>query len=152
VYAVHTTMRLHRWTVLDSIIDTVHDSVLGRDSCAALHVAAMQLCYSACAAKDCFALINVCGIGHACCCAQAEGPEGSEGGETGDEKLKYEQPGTLVTLPNGIKYREILEGGGKAAQIGDKCSSRCASAHVHGGLTRASPEQMCCRALACSCV
>ena len=45
----------------------------------------------------------------------------------GDDKLKYEQPGTLVTLPSGIQYREILEGGGKAAAIGDKCSLRCVS-------------------------
>ena len=50
----------------------------------------------------------------------------SEDGAPSDDKLKYEQPGALVTLASGIQFREILEGTGKAAAIGDKCSIRCA--------------------------
>ncbi|GFR44958.1 hypothetical protein Agub_g6268, partial [Astrephomene gubernaculifera] len=41
-----------------------------------------------------------------------------------EERLRYrqyEQPGTLVTLPNGTQYRELLEGSGPAATHGSVC-------------------------------
>ena len=30
-----------------------------------------------------------------------------------------------MTLKSGVQYRELLEGGGKAAQLGSKCFIRC---------------------------
>ena len=39
---------------------------------------------------------------------------------------QYEQPGELVMLPSGIQFREILEASGRAAELGAKCSIRCA--------------------------
>lgn len=33
------------------------------------------------------------------------------------EKRQYEQPGTLVTLPSGVQFRELLEGTGDAAEV-----------------------------------
>ncbi|EFJ40481.1 hypothetical protein VOLCADRAFT_108144 [Volvox carteri f. nagariensis] len=41
-----------------------------------------------------------------------------------EERLRYrqyEQPGTLVTLPNGLQYRELLEGTGPEATPGSIC-------------------------------
>ncbi|KAG2450904.1 hypothetical protein HYH02_004736 [Chlamydomonas schloesseri] len=59
--------------------------------------------------------------------ADADGSAASGGGgadSVRDERLKYrqfEQPGTLVTLPNGLQYRELLEGTGPEAQLGSIC-------------------------------
>ncbi|KAG2426955.1 hypothetical protein HXX76_012740 [Chlamydomonas incerta] len=57
----------------------------------------------------------------------ADGTPGSGGGgadSVREERLKYrqfEQPGTLVTLPNGLQYRELLEGSGPEAALGSIC-------------------------------
>ncbi|KXZ43087.1 hypothetical protein GPECTOR_102g40 [Gonium pectorale] len=58
----------------------------------------------------------------------AEGADGtsSDGGSDAvrEERLRYrqyEQPGTLVTLPSGIQYRELLEGTGPEAVLGSVC-------------------------------
>lgn len=55
---------------------------------------------------------------------KAEASEGEDEESVRDTFLKtrqYEQPGVLVTLPNGIQYREILEGPdkGPTAELGD---------------------------------
>ncbi|GLC35668.1 hypothetical protein PLESTF_001662800 [Pleodorina starrii] len=57
----------------------------------------------------------------------AAGASGNGGGGADvvrEERLRYrqyEQPGTLVTLPNGLQYRELLEGAGPEATRGSIC-------------------------------
>ncbi|GIL92722.1 hypothetical protein Vretimale_11763 [Volvox reticuliferus] len=59
--------------------------------------------------------------------AAADGRSDGGGSDTDavrEERLRYrqyEQPGTLVTLPNGLQYRELLEGTGPEATIGSLC-------------------------------
>ncbi|KAF6258872.1 hypothetical protein COO60DRAFT_1638843 [Scenedesmus sp. NREL 46B-D3] len=49
--------------------------------------------------------------------------EAEEGGEEQQERqrLKYEQPGELVTLPSGLQYREMALGQGDEAVAGSGC-------------------------------
>eukprot|EP00798_Chlamydomonas_sp_ICE-L_P009432 gene9432-4064_t len=55
--------------------------------------------------------------------AREEAEEAS--GDAEDERARikqFEQPGTLVTLPSGIQYREIETGTGPEAVTGSQCS------------------------------
>lgn len=55
-------------------------------------------------------------------------------GDARDEMLEvrqYEQPGTLVTLPSGVQYRELLEGTGQAAEVTDKRVARQPHPRLH---------------------
>lgn len=50
-----------------------------------------------------------------------EAEEGSDEQQQEQQRLKYEQPGELVTLPSGLQYREISVGSGPEALSGLEC-------------------------------